>query len=228
MAKASAGRGRLIGSAAAISALLVGASSARADHIKNDTAVYSGLDKITGRIISFKAKMGETVQFGSLQVTSRACYTRPAKEAPQTDSFLEVDEVSSKKEFKRIFSGWMFASSPGLHGLEHPIYDIWLTGCENPGDTIVDAPQTASDDTVATAPAGSDAAPAPAPAPADATPPPVAEVPKPRPRRVAKPAPRPEAPVVAERREPSQSFFPAAQYPGDVAAPDPAGHGSGR
>ena len=201
-----------------------------ADHIKNDTAVYSGLDKITGRIISFKAKMGETVQFGSLQVTSRACFTRPAKEAPQTDSFLEIDEVSSTKDFKRIFSGWMFAASPGLHGLEHPIYDIWLTGCENPGETIVDAPQTASDDTVATAPAGTDAAPGTPPADGTAapTPPPVAEVAKPKPKRVARPAPRPDAPAVAERREPSQSYFPASQYPADVSPPDPAGHSNGR
>ena len=124
-------------------AVLLGAAPARADKIKNGTAVFSGLDKITGRIISFKAAMGETVQFGSLQVTARACYTRPPTEAPQTDTFVEVDEVSASSEYKRIFSGWMFAASPGLHGIEHPIYDIWLTGCKSPGETIVDAPQTA-------------------------------------------------------------------------------------
>ena len=231
MGNVSAGRGRVIRSAtSAAAALLLVSVPAHADHIKNDTAVYSGLDKITGRIVSFKAKMGETVQFGSLQVTSRACFTRPAKEAPQTDSFLEVDEVSSTKEFKRLFSGWMFAASPGLHGLEHPIYDIWLTGCESPGETIVDAPQMASDDTVATAPAGPDAAPTTPPAGGTApAAPPVAEAQKPKPRRViVKPAPRPAPPVVAERREPSQSFFPASQYPTDVPGIDPAGHSSGR
>ncbi len=128
-------------------AIVLGPLPAHADKIKNGTAVFSGLDKITGRIISFKAAMGETVQFGSLQVTARACFTRPATEAPQTDTFVEVEEVSATKEYKKIFSGWMFAASPGLHGIEHPIYDIWLTGCETPGETIVEAPQTADADT---------------------------------------------------------------------------------
>ncbi len=100
--------------------------------IDNARAVFSGLDKITGRIISFDAAVGETVQFGALQVTARACYTRPPTEATNTDAFIEVDEVTLQGEIKRIFSGWMFASSPGLHGVEHPIYDVWLTDCTAP------------------------------------------------------------------------------------------------
>jgi hypothetical protein len=104
--------------------------AARADKIKHPVAVFAGLDKITGRTIAFQAAAGETVQFGSLQITERACYTRPATEAPQTTTFVEVDEVDAANQYKRIFSGWMFAASPGLHGIEHPIYDIWLTGCE--------------------------------------------------------------------------------------------------
>jgi hypothetical protein len=100
--------------------------------IVNDRAVFSGLDKITGRIISFDAAIGETVQFGALQVTARACYTRPPTEATNTDAFVEVDEVTLKGEIKRIFTGWMFASSPGLHAVEHPIYDVWLTDCAAP------------------------------------------------------------------------------------------------
>jgi hypothetical protein len=106
------------------------AGPARADKIKHPVAVFAGLDKITGRTIAFQAAAGETVQFGSLQITERACYTRPATEAPQTTTFVEVDEVDASNQYKRIFSGWMFAASPGLHGIEHPIYDIWLTGCE--------------------------------------------------------------------------------------------------
>jgi hypothetical protein len=100
--------------------------------IENARAVFSGLDKITGRIISFDAAIGETVQFGALQVTARACYTRPPTEATNTDAFVEVDEVTLKGEIKRIFTGWMFASSPGLHAVEHPIYDVWLTDCASP------------------------------------------------------------------------------------------------
>jgi hypothetical protein len=97
--------------------------------------VFAGLDKITGRTIKFDAAIGETVQFGALQVTPRACYTRPPTEATNTDAFVEVDEVTLKGEIKRIFTGWMFASSPGLHAVEHPIYDVWLTDCSSPVET---------------------------------------------------------------------------------------------
>ncbi len=72
------------------------------------------------------------MQFGALQVTPRICYTRPPTETPNTDAFIEVDEVTLQGEVKRIFTGWMFASSPGLHAVEHPIYDVWLTDCKNP------------------------------------------------------------------------------------------------
>jgi len=72
------------------------------------------------------------VQFGALQVTPRVCYTRPPTETPNTDAFIEVDEVTLQGDVKRIFTGWMFAASPGLHAVEHPIYDVWLTDCKNP------------------------------------------------------------------------------------------------
>jgi hypothetical protein len=134
--------------------------------IANERAVFSGLDKITGRIINFDAAINETVQFGALQVTTRVCYTRPPTELPNTDAFLEVDEVTLQGEIKRIFTGWMFASSPGLHAVEHPIYDVWLTDCKAP---------------VATPAA--QAAPAPAPAQAAAPAPP-------RPRAPRSAAPR--------------------------------------
>jgi hypothetical protein len=107
-----------------------------AKRIVHPTAHFSGLDKITGRIINFPVDVGETVQFGALQLTTRACYTRPAEEAANTDAFVEVDEVTLQGEVKRIFTGWMFASSPGLHAVEHPIYDLWLTDCRG-GTQIV-------------------------------------------------------------------------------------------
>ncbi len=116
------------------------------EKIENGRAVFAGLDKITGRTISFDAALGETVQFGALQVTTRACYTRPPTEPTNTDAFVEVDEVTLQGEIKRIFTGWMFASSPGLHAVEHPVYDVWLTGCEAPltGPVAESAPQGAA------------------------------------------------------------------------------------
>ena len=110
-----------------------------AQKIVNKKASFSGLDKITGRIINFDEDIGETVQFGALRVKTDACYTRPATEAANTDAFVEVDEITLQGEVKRIFSGWMFAASPGLHGVEHPIYDIWLTDCKGPQATVVSA-----------------------------------------------------------------------------------------
>jgi hypothetical protein len=109
------------------------------EKVVNKKASFSGLDKITGRIINFDEDIGETVQFGALRVRTDACYTRPSTEAANTDAFVEVDEITLQGEVKRIFSGWMFAASPGLHGIEHPIYDIWLTDCKNPETTVVSA-----------------------------------------------------------------------------------------
>jgi Uncharacterized protein conserved in bacteria (DUF2155) len=104
--------------------------------------VFAGLDKITGRIISFDVAVNETVQFGALQVTPRACYSRPPTETPNTDAFVEVDEVTLQGEIKRIFTGWMFAASPGLHAVEHPIYDVWITDCKGgQAPTVADAPE---------------------------------------------------------------------------------------
>ena len=72
----------------------------------------------------------ETVQFGALRVTPRVCHTRPPTEPAQTTAFVEVDEITLASELQRIFTGWMFAASPGLNAVEHPIYDVWLINCK--------------------------------------------------------------------------------------------------
>ena len=113
---------------------------ASAEKIANPVAVFAGLDKITGRIISFDVYIDETVQFGALQVTPRVCYSRGATEEPRTDSFVEVDEITLDRKIRRIFTGWMFAESPGLNAVEHAVYDVWLKGCKQASD--VPAPQT--------------------------------------------------------------------------------------
>ncbi|WFT83476.1 DUF2155 domain-containing protein [Methylobacterium sp. CB376] len=115
------------------------APAAQADKIRNPTAVFSGLDKITGRIVTFEVSVDETVQFGALQLTPRVCYTRPPTESARTTAFLEVDEVTLENKYRRIFTGWMFAASPGLHAIEHPIYDVWLVDCKGGTDIIAEA-----------------------------------------------------------------------------------------
>ncbi|MDR6286363.1 hypothetical protein HNR47_002364 [Methylopila jiangsuensis] len=107
--------------------------------IENPVAVFNGLDKITGRITEFDVPIEKTVAFGALKVTPHVCYTRPPTEQPNTTSYVDVDELSLKNEQRRIFSGWMFASSPGLSSVEHPIYDVWLIDCK--GGARPEAPQ---------------------------------------------------------------------------------------
>jgi hypothetical protein len=164
-----------------------------ASRIINKKATFSGLDKITGRIINFDEDIGETVQFGALRVKTDACYTRPATEATNTDAFVEVDEITLQGEVKRIFSGWMYAASPGLHGVEHPIYDIWLTDCKGPEQTIVSAAPTATQ------------TPAPVPTPAQKRPPP--------PKQAA-PRPPPQQPQFQQQQPPPPP--PQQQRPGGL------------
>ena len=102
--------------------------------ISNPVAEFTGVDKITGRIITFDVYINETVQFGALQVTPRVCYSRPATEEPKTDTFVEVDEITLDRKIRRIFTGYMFAESPGLNAIEHPVYDVWLKGCKQESD----------------------------------------------------------------------------------------------
>ena len=106
------------------------AAPALAAPINNPVAEFSGLDKITGRIIKFDVMIDETVQFGALQVTPRVCHTRPPTEPEQITTFVEVDEITLANQIQRLFTGWMFAASPGLHAIEHPVYDVWLVGCK--------------------------------------------------------------------------------------------------
>jgi hypothetical protein len=111
---------------------MVFATTARAERIENQTAVFAALDKVTASISPLNAALNSTQTFGALKVTARACYTREPTEPPKTSAFVEVDEVMLDGSTRRIFSGWMFAESPALNAVEHPVFDIWLTDCADP------------------------------------------------------------------------------------------------
>ena len=125
---------KLILGALIASAPLFATEQAFAARISNPVAVFAGIDKITGRITTFDVYVNETVQYGALQVTPKVCYSRDDTEAQKIDGFIEVDEITLDRKIRRIFSGWMFADSPGLNAVEHPIYDVWLTGCKPQSD----------------------------------------------------------------------------------------------
>ena len=110
----------------------LGGNDAQAQRITNQVAIFSALDKVTARIRKLEIPINETVQFGSLKVTPRACYSRPPEVRPKTSTFVQVDEVLLNGDEKRLFSGWMFAESPALNAVEHPVFDVWLTSCGQP------------------------------------------------------------------------------------------------
>ncbi|WP_330998143.1 DUF2155 domain-containing protein [Devosia faecipullorum] len=103
----------------------------QAQPLANPVATFAGLDKITGRITRFDVYIDETVLFGALEITPRACYNRPASDTLQrTSAFLEVNQMSLDGTSERIFTGWMFADSPALNAVDHAVYDVWLIECK--------------------------------------------------------------------------------------------------
>ena len=95
-----------------------------------DAAILQGLDKITARISTIKAPIGQPVRFGTLEITVRACDKRPPEEPPESAAYMEIREIRPGAQPARVFAGWMFASSPALSALEHPVYDVSVVDCQ--------------------------------------------------------------------------------------------------
>jgi hypothetical protein len=115
-----------------------------AETIPEPVALLQGLDKITARVSKFEAPVGAPVRFGNLSIRVRDCEKNPPEETPESAAFVEIDETRPGEERTRLFSGWMFASSPALSALEHPVYDVNLLDCE----AASGSPRAASGSTV--------------------------------------------------------------------------------
>ena len=153
---------RMMVSALALAALVGGAGHA-ATFVQKDTATLRALDKITGRSTDIDVKVGEPVVFGSLKVELQGCYQTPPEEAPESAAFLKIastqpvavetmeaavdaeDVETVSEDNPELFSGWMYASSPGLSALEHPVYDIWVIRCAAP-EPVKLAPRPSEED----------------------------------------------------------------------------------
>lgn len=98
-------------------------------NIPQPIAVLRGLDKTTARVSQIQAKVGKPFTFGNIEVTVRACLARPPEEAPESTAFLEIYEKHPGKDKSKVFTGWVFASTPALNAVEHPVYDVWLMKC---------------------------------------------------------------------------------------------------
>lgn len=136
-----------------LAVLLLFPAPSSAQRIENAVAVFAALDKVTAKISRMEVQLNQTATFGALKLTPRVCYTRAPTEPPKTTTFVEVDEILLDGKEKRIFSGWMFADSPGLNAVEHPVFDVWLTDCAQPRAAGPRTPQAG------TSPSGRPAAP---------------------------------------------------------------------
>jgi hypothetical protein len=116
------------------------AEPAGAEMTPEPMALLEGLDKITARVSKFEAPVGAPVQFGTLTVRIRDCEKSPPEDTPESAAFVEIDETRPGETRKRVFSGWIFASSPALSALEHPVYDVTLLDCR----VASGSPRTAS------------------------------------------------------------------------------------
>lgn len=112
--------------------LIVGCGAASAKMIPEPIAVLQGLDKISARTSRIEAPVGASIRFGTLSITVRDCEQSPPEDAPENAAFVQIFETPPGEETKRLFSGWMFSSSPALSGLEHPVYDVTLLACKAP------------------------------------------------------------------------------------------------
>jgi hypothetical protein len=96
-----------------------------------------GLDKITGRPTNITAPIGKPVKFATLTITAHYCYSTPPSETPETTAFVQIEDRRPDQPVRRVFSGWMYGSTPGLNGVEHPLYDVWVISCNNAPVTAV-------------------------------------------------------------------------------------------
>lgn len=104
------------------------AAPAAGENLTGSAAVLQAMDKVTARISKIEAPIGQAVRYGELEIHVKSCRKRPPEEPPESAAFLEIFETK-KGERRRVFGGWMFASSPALSAMEHPVYDVWVVDC---------------------------------------------------------------------------------------------------
>lgn len=153
---------------AAVCAMALSASAAT--YNEEQTATLRALDKITGRSTDFEIEVGEPVVYGSLRIDLKVCYQTPPEEPPESVAFLQIERATARRmqsmavprlaseveaaaeaeaapsgegeaDDDMLFSGWMFASTPGLSALEHPVYDVWVIRCTEAAPVSPSAPE---------------------------------------------------------------------------------------
>lgn len=105
----------------------------QAGNLQRDTAVLRWLDKTTARVRTIEVPVNQTTTINTLEFIVRACLERPPEEPPESAAFLDVWERRSGEPVSEVFRGWMFASSPAVSAMEHPVYDLWVLACKDSG-----------------------------------------------------------------------------------------------
>ena len=105
------------------------------DQSSKDKKIYiniKALDKITAKTSSIRVAVGEKKSLGSLEISALKCSVSEKKDNPDTVAYIQVKDLSNKNNDQVfLFNGWTFASSPTLQAIDHPVYDLWITDCEN-------------------------------------------------------------------------------------------------
>jgi len=125
-------------------AVVLACLGAPAQAVTYEIAVLQGLDKVTARVLTIEAPVGEVVTFGALEIIARTCDKRPPEETPESAAFLDIWEVRQGEPAASLFRGWMFASSPALSAMEHPVYDVWVLDCKNSASSALSTAPAAS------------------------------------------------------------------------------------
>ncbi|NKB44379.1 MAG: DUF2155 domain-containing protein [Alphaproteobacteria bacterium] len=115
----------------AVVGLVIFSRPVSAEYVPTDTTVLRWLDKVTGRVSTLEAWVGDTASIGTLAIEVQTCMTRPPEEAPESAAFLKIWDKRPDQTPIEVFSGWMFASSPALSAMDHAVYDVWVLDCEN-------------------------------------------------------------------------------------------------
>jgi len=121
----------------------------RPEEVMRLGAILQGLDKTTARVSTIEVPLGQPARFGTLQIVARACHKKPPTETPESTAFLEIVDIRPDSPAISVFIGWMFASSPSVSAMEHPVYDVWVIDCRLVATSEADteaAPEAANSD----------------------------------------------------------------------------------
>ncbi|MFB9354653.1 DUF2155 domain-containing protein [Sneathiella chinensis] len=122
--------GVLLAALLGLTGALFSGQESQASSVPGKEVVLRALDKVTARTEDLTIPIGQSVYYGTLQITARKCLKRPPEETPETSTFLEILDNKQDEDPVLVFMGWMFASSPALSALEHPVYDVWVIDCK--------------------------------------------------------------------------------------------------